>query len=265
MSFSGSVLHPPQPHHQTSMEAYSSKHVVKSETMWVLKTVTSHYSYKSNENVKELFKYMFPDSAIAQHFTMSESKSSYIACHGIYPYFKAEFKQKMGNEPYVLLFDESLNKPTQKQQLDIHVRTWKHDHVASRYYGSSFIGHATAADMLTSFKEDFDLNLVNIFQLSMDGPNVNWAFYDLLQQDISSETGMSASLLNLGSCGLHVMHNAFKSGVTASTWETSSVLSSAYYLFKDAPARREDFITTTGSFVFPLKFCGHRCVCIIVL
>ena len=91
--------------------------------MWVLKTVTSHYSYKSNENVKELFKYMFPDSAIAQHFTMSESKSSYIACHGIYPHFKAKFKQKMGNEPYVLLFDQSLNKPTQKQQPDIHVRT----------------------------------------------------------------------------------------------------------------------------------------------
>ena len=92
----------------------------------------------------------------------------------------------MGSETYVLLFDESLNTPTQKQ-LDIHVRTWKHDHVASRYYGSSFIGHATAADMPLSVKEDFDLNLVNIFQLSMDCPNVNWVFYDLLQQDISTE------------------------------------------------------------------------------
>lgn len=226
----------------------------------MLKTVTSHYSYKSCENVKELFKYMFPDSTIAQRFTMSEKKTAYVACHGIYLYFKAQFKQKMGSEPYVLLFDESLNKPTQTKQLDIHVRIWEHDLVASRYYGSSFIGHATAADILVSFKEDFDLNLVNIFQLSMDGPNVNWAFYDLLQQDISSETNTSSSLLNLGSCGLHVMHNAFKSGATASGWETGSILSSAYNLFKDAPARREDFITTTSSSVFPLKFCGHRCV-----
>ena len=168
---------------------------------------------------------------------MSEKKVAYVACHGIYPYFKAQFKQKMDSEPYVLLFDESLNKPTKTKQLDIQIRTWGHDRAVSRYYCSSFIGLATAADMLLSFKEYFDLNLVNIFQLSMDGPNINWAFYDLLQQDISTEANSRPSLLNLGSCGLHVMHNAFKSGATASGWETSSTLSSANNLFKDAPVR----------------------------
>ena len=42
------------------------------------------------------------------------------------------------------------------------------------------------------------------------------------------------------------MHNAFKSGVDASDWETSLTLSSAYSLFKDAPARQKDFITATS-------------------
>ena len=37
-------------------------------------------------------------------------------------------------------------------------------------------------------------------------------------------------------------------------------LSSLYWLFHDAPARREDFITITGSTLFPLKFCNHRWV-----
>lgn len=31
-----------------------------------------------------------------------------------------------------------------------------------------------------------------------------------------------------------------------------------YYLFKDAPARREDFVTISGSTLMPLKFVSHR-------
>ena len=76
---------------------------------------------------------------------------------------------------------------TQKKQLDIHVRLLSHDKVISRLCGSSFHGHATTVDMLKSFKEDFDLNVRNSFQLLMDEPNVNWCFYDLLQKDIGTE------------------------------------------------------------------------------
>ena len=38
----------------------------------------------------------------------------------------------------------------------------------------------------------------------------------------------------------------------------SSFLSSFYYLFKDAPARREDFISISGSPLMPSKFVTHR-------
>ena len=31
-----------------------------------------------------------------------------------------------------------------------------------------------------------------------------------------------------------------------------------FLIIKDSPARREDYIKTTGSSVFPLKFCQHR-------
>ena len=37
----------------------------------------------------------------------------------------------------------------------------------------------------------------------------------------------------------------------------SSFLSSLYYLFKDAPARREDFVTISGSTLMALKFVSH--------
>lgn len=73
------------------------------------------------------------------------------------------------------------------------------------------------------------------------------------------EAGENASaLISVGSCGLHVVHNAFKTGAQASEWNVEEVLSSLYWLFVDSPARKEDFTEMTGSMVFPLKFCKHR-------
>ena len=53
---------------------------------------------------------------------------------------------------FVLLFDESLNAELQKKQLAFHLRSWDHDWVVSRYFGSSFIGHASADDLMEKFE-----------------------------------------------------------------------------------------------------------------
>ena len=44
------------------------------------------------------------------------------------------------------------------------------------------MGHGTAHDIMNEFKKAHkDLDIVNnLIQLSMDGPNVNWAFLDTL-------------------------------------------------------------------------------------
>ena len=49
-------------------------------------------------------------------------------------------------------------------------------------------------------------------QVSMDGPNVNGKFFELLKQKILSDHG--TNLINIGSCGLHVIHNSFKTGLS---------------------------------------------------
>ncbi|KAJ4930980.1 hypothetical protein JOQ06_025281 [Pogonophryne albipinna] len=66
------------------------------------------------------------------------------------------------------------------------------------------------------------------------------------------------SLLNIGSCGLHVLHNAFRDGCKATGWDIEHILSSLYWLFHDCPARREDFVTATGCNTVMLKFCRVR-------
>lgn len=96
----------------------------------------------------------------------------------------------------------------------------------------------------------------NLVQISMDGPNVNWKFHRIMQGKLFEQHG--TTIMNLGSCGLHITHNAFKAGSKASEWNVSSLLSSMYYMFKDSPARREDFQTATGSKRRPLKFVNHR-------
>ena len=65
-------------------------------------------------------------------------------------------------------------------------------------------------------------------------------------------------LLNVGSCGFHVIHNSFRDGCSAAEWDVETFLSSVTWLFKDSPARREDYPSVTGSTSFPLDFCRHR-------
>ena len=97
-----------------------------------------------------------------------------------------------------------------------------------------------------------------LVQVSMDGPNVNWKFYrDLFQERRGEEL---TDLLNIGSCGLHVVHGLFQRGAKQSGWNLANILRSLWQVFHVVPARREDFIQITGSDVFPLQFCQHRWV-----
>ena len=70
----------------------------------------------------------------------------------------------------------------------------------------------------------------------MDGPNVNWKVFEDLQSEIQLENGKN--LLNVGSCGLHVIHGAFRSAMSETGWDIETLLISAYRLFKDSRAKR---------------------------
>lgn len=99
------------------------------------------------------------------------------------------------------------------------------------------------------------LNLRSLASISMDGPNVNFKFLDLFQQEYA-ELNEGAHLVSVGSSGLHTLHNAFKSGFTM--WQLDKLLRAMHTLFHNVPARREDYSAATESTVFPLPFCGHR-------
>ena len=92
----------------------------------------------------------------------------------------------------------------------------------------------------------------------MDGPSVNWAFLKEIQNHREQEE--LQQLINIGSCGLHIIHGAFQTGATTTCWNIKGTLKATYKSLHDSPARRADYISVTGSTLFPFSFCGTRWV-----
>lgn len=166
----------------------------------------------------------------------------------------------MKSRKIVVCFDKAMNRISQRGQMDIVIRFWNDETNAdsSRYFGSSFLGQASAQCLFTSFKEALtEVPLTMLMQISMDGPAVNWKFLDLLVDSLQEDHD-GAHLIEMGSCSLHIIHGTFQTGHKASGWSVNAYLRAAYGLFKDSPARRARFIEESGSTVFPQKFCQVR-------
>ncbi|XP_056451964.1 uncharacterized protein LOC130387051 isoform X3 [Gadus chalcogrammus] len=233
---------------------------LRAEVIWILKSISDHHSYSSNEGISEIFKAMFSDSEIAATFTSGKNKTSYITKFGLAPFITKELVKEVNEASggFVVMFDESLNKTTKTKPLDIHLRYWSGDHVALRYLGSQFMGHGKAVDLLKHFKECItDLDQRIMVSISMDGPNVNWKFLELLQRELGEQYA-GKQLAVVGTCGLHTLHNSVKAGFNA--WQMEKILRALHTIFLNVPARREDFIAVTKSSTFALPFCGHQWV-----
>ena len=92
----------------------------------------------------------------------------------------------------------------------------------------------------------------------MDGPSVNWLLLNLL--DKQHEQQELPKLLNIGSCNLHVIHGAFKSGFQSAEWNIGKLMKASFNLFHNSPARRTDYVTVTECENFPYAFCSTRWV-----
>ena len=132
-----------------------------------------------------------------------------------------------------------MNRISQNEQMDFIIRYWDDNtnKVAVLYIGSEFLGHATAVDHLTHFKQGISrLDPKRLLQVSMDGPNVNWKFYTDLTKECNSEK--RPQLLNIGSCRLHIVHGGLQKGVNEFGWKLDHLVRSLWQLFQDTSAAR---------------------------
>ena len=103
-----------------------------------------------------------------------------------------------------------------------------------------------------------ELNKGQLLQISVDSPSVNRAFLKEIQKHREQEE--LPQLINIGSCCLDIIHVAFQTGATTTCWNIKGTLKAIYKLLHDSPARRADYISVTGSTLFPFSFCATRWV-----
>ena len=128
-----------------------------------------------------------------------------------------------------------------------------------RYLNSKFLGHAAALDIIHEFNEGIkELNKGQLLQISVDGPSDNWAFLKEIQNHREQEE--LQQLINISSCGLHIIHGAFQTGATTTCWNIKGTLKAICKLLHDSPARSADYINVRGSTLFPFSFCATRWV-----
>ena len=86
---------------------------------------------------------------------------------------------------FVVSFDESLNDVTQTDEMDICIRFWnkENNRIEDRYWDPQFLGHTTHQHLLDSIQEGLKVfGMTKMFQLSMDGPNVNLKLLQKLKE-----------------------------------------------------------------------------------
>ena len=79
------------------------------------------------------------------------------------------------------------------------------------------------------------LDLGKLIQISIDGPNVNWNVLSL--HSSYREKNEFSRLINIGSCGLHVLHGALQTGIMETDWEVNKVLHAMWKIFDESPTR----------------------------
>lgn len=99
--------------------------VLESEILWALHSVETHMSDNSVNKTTPILKKMFPDSKIADKMRLGSNKLKYLITFGLAPYFREELEaQVLKCNYFVACFDESLNRISQRGQMDIVVRFW---------------------------------------------------------------------------------------------------------------------------------------------
>ena len=241
---------------------FNQRLVEEAHIVWALNCVKNGYSDNSADDFGNVLRRICPTDKVAEKFQMGRKKLMYVVNYGLFPYFKQWVKDVILKSPFIVtLFDESLNKTSQKSEMDLHVRYWdvNEKKVVVRYWNSKFLGHARSDDLVKAFNDGLnELDMTKMVQISMDGPNVNLKF--LCEMNKLRQNDELPSLIDIGSCNLHVIHGAFKSGSESSGWNLHKILKGSFKLLHDTPARRDDYFNMTASSEYPLQFCGTRWV-----
>ena len=183
---------------------------------------------------------MFPDSEIAKSYRQSSTKIAYVIQHGIAPYLFDSIIANIKDKPFSFMFDETTTSQV-KKQFDGYVRFWSNNQVETSYCGSLFMGHCSADQMVDhflDFKKRLNWDNSLMLHLGKDRPNLSKSFQKKLSKKLEENNNQ---FLNIGSCNLHKVHNAFRKGLSELNIDLDQFARDIYFFLKLSSARREDY------------------------
>ena len=220
---------------------------MNAEIFWLAKVSVSNLSLRSVDNIGDLFRAMFPDGKIAANFKLSHTSASYMIADGMSKYFtqlivKDLVKSKL---PFCIHFDETTSTQV-KKQMDLTLRYWSptHEEVRTTYYTSLFFGYAEGGKVAVKMYEHLvsdGIPVAKLVTLVRDGPNVNKTIFQKMDELIRHDNPEFTGLVDLGSCSIHTIHNAFGKGLEKCGKEIEQLCMDLHALFKYSAARHEDF------------------------
>ena len=168
---------------------------------------------------------MFPDSEIAKSFSKTLKETVL---------------------PFSLHFDETSNAQV-KKQMDLLIRYWSptHDEIWVCYYISFFFRHAdghTVSNKIYQQLKDDGAPLDKLSTLIRDGPNVYKTIFRSLESLIKRDHADFRGFVDLSSCMLHTVHNAFGKVLEKFAKDVEQLCIDVYSLFKYSSARREVYL-----------------------
>lgn len=185
---------------------------MRSEFLHTIRVIEKNLSFNSAIKDADNYKEMFPDSEIAQSFKINPKKVAYLTTEALGPYYREKFLDDVikKNKTFSILFDETTNVQNQNE-LQIGIRYWDCDKIKTRHLETFFIENGRAKTIVHKILlsiSNANLSLKNVLMLGSDGPNVNKAVFRMLNDEILRIR--TKPLINIGSCNLHVVHNAFE-------------------------------------------------------
>lgn len=226
---------------------------IAAEIRWLLKILQDRLPLKINDCADGLFQNMFPDSAIAQEFSLDKTKASIVFDYGIADYVRDTMIRDMEDiEWFVVYFFESEPLELEKYQMDIILRFWSEQAVHTKYWTTVFIETKSVKHFVDAFLAGLeDLNTDKILQVLVNSPNLSKYFVRLLRRELRLSRNPDFALLDMGLCIRKAMNKALLNSDIHS-YANYDILKQLYDFFKNSRARRL-YTRCTGSTDFPLK------------
>ena len=152
--------------------------------------------------------------------------------------------RRLHGKPFSFQFDETSTQQVKKQYDGYIVLFSNSQKIVIEYCGSLFVGRCTSDDLGSHFFEfmKLKLNLSLLLVLGMDGPSVSRYFEKKLKARL--EENYTTQILDIGTCSLHIVNNAFLEGLKELKNEINldEFAIDLHFFMKYSAARRGNYV-----------------------